>query len=111
MDSGILEQVARMHIRKRMSVRRRSTPPVEEAPKTWAQVLVFPLSVVAVTFMAAILLIYLGSVWLLVPPDEHYERYTTAPPPTYSDFDSGVSMNPPPQAAEKQPSGGIVIEK
>jgi hypothetical protein len=86
---------------------------VEEDPKTWAQLLFFPLSVIALAFMAAMLLIYITSAWLLEPPDEHHEVYTQPPPiPVWHpNPDHSLPIDPPQQEAEKRPLGGIVIEK
>lgn len=66
--------MARIRIRKRMSDRRSSAPPIEEAPRTWLQVIFFPFSKIALALMAAILLIYLCVAWVDPPPDEHHER-------------------------------------
>jgi hypothetical protein len=53
-----------------MSVRRRSTPPVEKAPKTWVQVVFFPVSLMSLASMAAMLLIYLSPATPLAVPIE-----------------------------------------
>jgi hypothetical protein len=95
-----------------MSVRRRSAAPIEETPKTWVQVLFFPLSLIALALMAAMLLIYLGSTWMLVPPEEPHEVLAQPPPrPVFHPrYDLSAPIDPP-QDAEQGPSGGIVIEK
>lgn len=77
------------------------------------QVLFFPLSVIALALMAAMLLIYLSSTWLLVPPDEPDEVHSQPPPIPIWHPGAGhnVPMASPPQQAEERPAGGIVIEK
>jgi hypothetical protein len=96
-----------------MSGIRRGTPPVEEDPKTWVQLVFFPLSVIALTFMAAMLLIYIWSTWLVEPRKEPHEVYSQAPPIPieFPKIDHSAPIDAPPEEAEQRPSGGIVIEK
>jgi hypothetical protein len=101
-----------MRIRKHMTVRRSSVPPIEDASQTWSQVVFFPFSKMALAFMAAMLLIYLCAAWLDVPADEHHEDYKQ-PPPMVMEFpkvDPSATLEAPP-AADTRPAGGIVIEK
>ena len=62
--------------------------------------------------MAALLLIYLFSVWLDVPSDEHHEEYKQ-PPPMVMEFPKTDPSAPleAPLAPGTSPAGGIVIEK
>lgn len=102
-----------MRLRKQSSGRRWSAPPAEEAPKTWWQLIFFPFSVIALTLMAVILLVYVCSTWLFVEPDAPDAWRTQSAPmgagATSSSY-SGSAFGPPPQTAEK-PAGGIVIGK
>lgn len=102
----------RIRIRKRMSVRRRSAPPVEVPPKTWAQLVFFPISLIALAFMAAMLLIFVASSWLFRLEDEAHEDHPQLPA-MRGEFASprAPSVDVPPQAPELRPPGGIVIEK
>ena len=102
---------ARMHIRKHMRVRRRSAPPIEEAPQTWSEVIFFPLSKIVLALMAAMLLIFLCSVWLYAPPYEYHEEYKQPPPLVMEvpKVDQSAPLEAPP--GEQRPAGGIVIEK
>jgi hypothetical protein len=100
-----------IRIRKRLTVPRRSTPPADEPPKTWTQIIFFPLSWIALASMAVMLLIYLWLTSLVEPADEAHEDYLQPPAiplATPVEFPSPVPslpLEPPP------PSGGIVIEK
>lgn len=104
--------MARIRIRKRMSVPRRSTPPEDEPPKTWVQVVFFPLSMIVISTMAVMILIYLWSTRLPTPPDDHHEEYQqpTSIPFELPSPDHSTPFDPPPKT-DPRPSGGIVIEK
>jgi len=81
------------------------------------QLLFFPLSVIALALMAAMLMIYVGSTWLLVPGEEHREDQLQPPagslaiPIEFPNPDHSLPIDPPPPEPEKRPSGGIAIEK
>ena len=68
-----------IRIRKRLTVPRRSTPPEEEPPKTWTQIIFFPLSWIALASMAAMLLIYLWMTRMVEPVDEAHEDLLQPP--------------------------------
>ena len=100
-----------MRIHKHMSVRRRGTPPIEESPQTWSEIVFFPLSKIVLALMAAMLLIFLCSTWLYVPRNEYHEEYKQPPPQALEvpTPDHSLSIEAPP--GEKRPAGGIVVEK
>jgi len=70
--------------------------------------------VIALTFMAAMLLIFIGSIWLFQPEEATHEDHIEPPsmplamPMESLGPDRSAPFGPPPQ---QRPSGGIVIEK
>jgi hypothetical protein len=100
-----------MRLRKQSSGRRWSVPPVEEAPQTWSRLVFFPFSVIALAFMAVLLLIYVCLTWLFVEPEPRVWPNGSAPTGAVSPpLDGGAPFRHPVPTAEKR-AGGIVIEK
>jgi hypothetical protein len=97
-----------------MSVRRRSVPPDEETPKTWVQIIFFPLSIIAMSLMLAMLLIYGYWTWLasLAAQEGRERAQPTALRPSAGTYTGPQSTEEwKPAKTEKRTAGGIVIEK
>ena len=97
-----------------MSVRRRSVPPDDETPKTWVQLIFFPLSIIVMSLMVAMLLIYGYWSWLasMAQQEERERAQPTALQPSSGTYTGPQSMDEwKPAKTEKPTAGGIVIEK
>ena len=84
---------------------------MEETPQTWSDVIFFPLTKIVLALMAAMLLIFLCSVWLYAPRDQYHEEYKQ-PAPLVMEVpksDQSAPLEAPPE--QRRPAGGIVIEK